>query len=50
MLVVKSMVDVFTTYDFDVAGTWRHDVQMPINGGILFVKRSLVSKVGLESN
>jgi hypothetical protein len=31
-----------------MVGTWRHDVEMPINGGILFVKRSLVSKVGLE--
>eukprot|EP00959_Pyramimonas_sp_CCMP1952_P270521 5655524-Pyramimonas_sp.AAC.1 len=37
MLVVKSMVHVFKD-SFDVAATWRQEPEMPVNGGILFVR------------
>uniref|UniRef100_A0A6T7W174 Nucleotide-diphospho-sugar transferase domain-containing protein n=1 Tax=Pyramimonas obovata TaxID=1411642 RepID=A0A6T7W174_9CHLO len=43
MLVVKSMAHVFRM-DFDVAATWRHDIEMPINGGILFTRKDTIGK------
>lgn len=43
MLVVKSIMHVFQT-QFDMGVTWRHDVKMPINGGILFVRSDKVTK------
>jgi hypothetical protein len=38
MLVVKNMGHVFEIEGYDVAATWRHQKEMPVNGGILFVR------------
>jgi hypothetical protein len=37
MLVVKNLHRVFGE-TYDVAATWRHQKEMPVNGGILFVR------------
>lgn len=43
MLVVRSLAHVFED-NFDVALTWRHEINMPINGGIVFVSRNRIMK------
>eukprot|EP00959_Pyramimonas_sp_CCMP1952_P176331 3684676-Pyramimonas_sp.AAC.2 len=30
--------------DFDVGATWRHEPRMPVNGGILFVKKEKIER------
>eukprot|EP00854_Cymbomonas_tetramitiformis_P020630 gene20630-24732_t len=42
MLIMKSMAKVFDS-NFDIAATWRHDASMPINGGVIFLKREKLS-------
>jgi hypothetical protein len=45
MLVVRPLHHVFHSHDpFDVALTWRHELNMPINGGILLVPRDRLNK------
>jgi hypothetical protein len=45
MLVVRPLHHVFHSHDpFDVALTWRHELNMPVNGGILLVPRDRLNK------
>jgi hypothetical protein len=43
MLIVRPLTNVFDQ-SFDVAATWRDDPDMPVNGGIIFVKRERLLK------
>jgi len=43
MLITRPLDNVFF-HNYDVAATWREDKEMPVNGGILFVKKENTNK------